>query len=337
MAALSVLNPTLLDLARASDPNGKVEAVVEILNETNEMLADMTWLEGNLVTGHRASIRTGLPAPTWRKIGGGVQPNKGLTAQVVFNTGSLWAYAEIDKSLADLNGNTSAFRLLEDRAHIEGMNQEIADTLMYGNDTLEPEAFTGFTPHYNSVVVATAASADNVIDAAGTGTDNGSIWLVVWSPNTIHGIVPKGSKAGIQVTDKGLVTIEDASAGSNSGRMEAYRSVYQWDAGLVVKDWRYAVRIANIDKSNLTLDAASGANLPDLMFQAIRRIPNLNAGRAVFYMSRDMLTFVGRQQTNWVRSGTLPVDMVGGKIVQNFHGIPCRRVDPLAADEARVV
>ncbi len=333
MATLSVRNPTLLDLAKASDPDGKIATIVEILNETNEVLDDMTWLEGNLPTGHRTTIRSGLPAPTWRKLYGGVQPNKATNVQVTDNTGMLEAYAEIDKALADLNGNTAAFRLSEDRAHIEGMNQEMADTIFFGNEDTEPEAFTGFAPRFNSL---TAENGDNIIDAGGTGTDNGSIWLMVWGPNTCHGIVPKGSTAGLQHTDKGQVTLEDASDGSNSGRMEAYRAHYRWDAGLSVRDWRYIVRIANIDRSNRTADASSGPDLPDLMFQALDIIPNLSMGRAVFYMDRDMRGFLRRQIPNATGLSTLTMENVGGKMLNAFQGVPVRRVDALSADEARI-
>src|SRR6266404_5182269 len=108
MAANSVTNPTLLDLAKILDPNGNVADVVEILNETNDVLADMSWQEGNLTTGHRSTIRSGIPYPTWRSMYGGVQPNKAGTAVVTDNTGMLEAYAEVDKALADLNGNSAA-------------------------------------------------------------------------------------------------------------------------------------------------------------------------------------------------------------------------------------
>jgi hypothetical protein len=140
MATLSVANPTLLDLAKITDPDGSIATVIEILNQTNEILDDMSWVEGNLPTGHRTTIRTGLPDPTWRKMYGGVQPNKGRTAQITDNTGMLEAYAEVDKALADLNGNTSAFRLSEDRAHLEGMNQRMASTLFYGSEIVTPES-----------------------------------------------------------------------------------------------------------------------------------------------------------------------------------------------------
>lgn len=333
MAVLSANNPTLLDVAKRMDPNGSIATVAEILSETNEILDDMTFIEGNLPTGHRSTIRSGLPTPTWRKLYGGVQPTKSRTVQVTDSTGMLEAYAEIDKALADLNGNTAAFRLSEDAAHIEGMNQELADTLFTGNESTEPEAFTGLNPRFNST---TAENGDNIIDGGGTGSDNASIWLVVWGPQTCHGIFPKGSKAGLSMNDKGVVTIEDASGGSNTGRMEAYRTHYRWDAGLVLRDWRFVVRIANIDKSLLVKDAATGADLPDLMFQAIRKIPNMRMGRPAFYASRDIATWIGRQTSNATSSSTLTAENVGGQIVERYHGIPLRRVDVLAADEAQV-
>lgn len=338
MATLSANNPTLLDLAKRSDPDGKIAMVVEILNETNEILADMAWMEGNLPTGHRTTVRTGIPTPTWRKLYGGVQPTKSTTAQITDNCGMLEMYAEVDKALADLNGNTAAFRLSEERAFIEGMNQEVADTLFFGNEGTEPEAFTGLAPRFNDL---SAENADNIIDAGGTGSDNGSIWLVVWGPNTAHGIVPKGSTAGLKIEDKGNVTIEDADG--SGGRMEAYRSHYRWDVGLTVRDWRYIVRIANIDKSDLVNvftsgTFSSGANLPDLMFQAMRLVPNMSMGRPAFYMSRDMATWIARQTAASVHQSTLTTTQVGGEMgfTEMFHGVPIRRCDALSADEAQV-
>jgi hypothetical protein len=332
MAALSVANPTLLDLAKVKDPNGSIASVVELLTATNEILQDMTFMEGNLETGHRSTVRTGLPAPTWRKMYGGVQPNKGTTAQVTDNCGMMEAYAEIDKALADLNGNAAAYRLVEDSAHIEGMNIEMADTLFYGNEGSEPEAFTGLSPRYNSL---SAANAENIINAGGVGADNNSIWLCVWGPTTGYGILPKGSEAGLKVRDLGEVTVENVDG--LGGRMQAYRTHYRWDAGLTIRDWRYFVRIANIDKSATLFDAASGPNLPNLMFEAIERIPNLSAGRANFYMSRYLRTRLRQQSAAAVKSSTLTVEMVGGIPVSMFHGIPIRRTDALSADEALVV
>ena len=331
MVALTATNPTLLDFAQALDPNGKIATVVEMLHETNEVLADMSWVEGNLPTGHRTVIRTGLPAPTWRKLYGGVQPDKSQRAQITDTCGMLEAYNEVDKALADLNGSTSEFRLSEAQATIEGISQSLASTLFYGDTTNNPERFDGLAPRYNSL---SAENADNIIVGGSSDTDNASIWLVVWGANTVHGIIPKGSTAGMQVNDKGQVTIEDADG--SGGRMEAYRMHFRMDSGLTVKDWRYAVRIPNIERSALLADASSGAILPNLMFEALERIPSLGMGRPVFYMDRNTRTIFRQQLAALTKQSTLQYENVGGHKAMMFNEVPIRRCDALSADEALV-
>ncbi|MFD2232772.1 major capsid protein [Phaeospirillum tilakii] len=329
MATLVSTNPTLADLAKALDPDGSIAQVVEILNQVNEVLDDMTFIEGNLPTGHRTTVRAGLPQPTWRKLYGGVQPGKSSRVSVTDSCGMLEAYAEVDKALADLNGNTAAFRLSEDKAHIEGMSQEVAQTLFYGNEGTEPEAFTGLAPRYNSL---SAENADNIINAGGTGSDNTSIWLVVWGPDTCHGIYPKGSQAGLKHKDLGEVTIENAD-GAN-GRMQAYRTHYRWDVGLTLRDWRYVARIANIDVSDLgTL--ANTKNLLTWMIQASERIPVLGRGRACWYMNRTLREKLRLGIIEKV-AGNLTEETVAGKRVMAFDGIPVRRTDAILNTETVV-
>lgn len=331
MPTLNYGNPTLLDLAKRTDPNGQIATIVEILNATNEILEDMTWVEGNLPTGMRTTVRTGIPAPTWRKLYGGVQPTKSTTAQITDSCGMLEAYAEVDKALADLNGNTQEFRLSETKPHIEGMNQEVAKTLFYGNESATPERFTGFHPRFNALTGA--ENSQNIINGGGLAgqLDCTSIWLIVWGPNTVHGIVPKGSTAGLKMEDKGQVTIENVDGAG--GRMEAYRTHFRWDVGLTVRDWRYIVRIANIDRSLLTKDAASGADITDLMVQAEEMVPSLNSGRAAWYVARDVKAWLRRQLINKTKNSTLTQENQAGKIVTYFDGIPVRRVDAISGNE----
>jgi len=331
MATLSTIHPTLMDVAKRLDPDGKIDTIVEILAETNEILEDMVWQEGNLPTGHRTTIRSGLPAPTWRKLYGGVQPTKSRTVQVTDTCGMLEAYAEVDKALADLNGNTGAFRLSEDRAHIEGMNQEFASSLFYASEATAPEEITGFAPRYNSL---SAENAQNIIQNSSIdGSDNATVWLICWGENTVHGIYPKGSMGGLQMTDKGQVTIENVD--SSGGRMEAYRTHYRWDCGLSVRDWRYVVRI-QYDQEDLKGDAASGPKLIDLMTQALDVPPSLTMGRPAFYMNRRARSFLRRQMLEKIAGSTLTMDQIGGKQVLSFAGIPVRRCDALLNTETAV-
>lgn len=337
MSTLTATNPTLLDVAKRTDPDGKIASIVELLNQSNDCLTDMTWIEGNLPTGNKTTVRTGLPTPTWRKLYAGVTPGKSTTAQVTDSCGMLEAYAEVDKALADLNGNTAAFRLSEDAAHIEGMTQEQASTLFYGNEGTEPEAFTGLAPRFNSL---SAQNADNIIDAfSGSGGDLTSIWLCVWGPQTGFGIYPKGSMGGLQMHDKGQVTVENATDYSGGavggGRFEAYRTHYRWDAGLTIRDWRYFVRVANIDISELST-LSNTKNLITWMIQASERIPSFGKGRACWYVNRTIREKLRLGILEKV-TNNLSWETVEGKRVMTFDDIPVRRTDALVNTETRVV
>lgn len=333
MATIGNLAVTLQDMARRLDANGKVDAIVEMLNQTNEILPDMLWLEGNLVTGHKTTIRTGLPEVAWRLLNYGVPNSKSKTAQITDTCGMLEAYAEVDKVLADLNGNTAAFRLSEDRAYLESMNQNQADTLFYGDTSKNPERFLGLAPRFSTLDKKKADSARNVIDAGGTGNRLTSIWLVAWGDLTIHGIFPKGSKAGFQHQDLGEVTLFDA----NNNKYQGYRTHYKWDCGLTVRDWRYVVRIANIDLDTLTKDASNGADLINLMTRAVEeKLEGRTLGRPVWYAGREVRSFLRQQITNKAIY-QITQDQVEGRPVTFFDGIPVRRVDAIRENEARVI
>lgn len=246
----------------------------------------------------------------------------------------LEAYAEVDKALADLNGNTAAFRLSEDRAYIEGISQQVASTLFYGNEGTTPEAFTGLAPRYNSL---SAQNADNIIDFGGTGSDNMSIWLCAWGPQTGFGIYPKGSQGGLQMTDKGQVTIENVDG--SSGRMEGYRTHYRWDVGLTVKDWRYFGRICNIDFSVLNAGDATAVTaqkaLITKMIMLSERVRTSGA-RACWYVPRNIRENLRLGILEKI-SNNLSWDTVEGKRVMTFDDIPVKRCDSLLNTEARVV
>ena len=328
MATIGNLNPTLADVAKRLDPNGKVDKIVELLNDTNPILQDMAMVECNDGSGHLTTVRTGLPVAAWRKLNYGVPPSKSRTAQVKDSCGMLEAYAEVDKKLADKNGNTAEFRLSEDRSFLEAMNQQMAETLFYGDTSIYPERFLGLTPRYNALSGYDAAQ--NVLSAGGSAA-NTSIWLVSWGPNTLHSLYPKGSKAGFQHEDKGQVTLEDEAG----GKFEGYRSHYSWDLGLTLRDWRYCVRICNIATGSLTKNAATGADLVDLMVQALELLPAENMGRTVFYCNRTIRSFLRRQIVN--KSNVhLSLEEIAGKKVVAFDGVPVQKVDAMSNAETTV-
>lgn len=332
MALLSAGALTLIDWAKRKDPDGKTAAIAELLSQSNEVLQDMQWIEGNLETGHRTTVRTGLPNTYWRLLNQGVQPSKSTTAQIDEQCGILEAWSEVDVDLAKLNGNTGSFRLSEASAFLEAMNQEAAQTIFYGNSGLAPEEFNGLSVRYSST---SAANGQNIILGGGAGADNTSVWLICWGPQTVHGLFPKGSAAGLQHKDLGEVTVE-TTAGVAGSRMRAYQDNFQWKMGVSVKDWRYAVRIPNIDISNLVAKS-SAADLIELMIKAMHRIPNMSMGKCAFYMNRTVKQMLDIQRRDDViTGGGLVYNEVDGKLIPSFRGVPIRTCDALIEAESLV-
>lgn len=339
---------TYADWAKRIDDDGKIATIINLLSQTNEVLEDMLTIEANGPTSHKTTVRTGLPSATWRLLNYGVAKTKTTTAQVTDTIGMLETYSEVDKDLADLNGNTAEFRLSEDLGFLEGMNQQMATTLFYGNTSVNPERFMGLAPRYNTVTSATAQTAVNVIDAGGTQSTNTSIWVVVWGPNTTHGLFPKGKISGLQHRDLGEWPITDV----NGNLYQGYRTHFKWDIGLTVRDWRYCVRIANVDTA--LLSGGSAANLINALIRAVHRLPTapvgvsseqstdapdkgaMSMGRTVIYCNRVIRTYLDIQAVNKTNV-LLRLDEWQGKSITTFRGIPIRTCDALLSTEARLV
>lgn len=343
---------TLIDIAKSFGPDGKVATVAELLNQSNELIQYMNFIEGNLPTGHKGVVRTGLPTVQLRSFYRGVKVSKSGRATIEDVCAMAEGRNEIDKDLADLNGNAPAFRLSEGLSFIESMNQSFAQQLIYGDTSANPDGVLGLTPRYNSL---SATNSQNIIDAGGSGSDNTSVWLVVWGENTVTGIYPKGSQAGLTQQDLGEIDAFD----ENNDRFRAYAELWKWKFGLHVKDWRYAVRIANIDVSDLTgqtgtqaITAATWLN--KLMIKALARIPSMGMGTATFMASRtvkEMLSVAALDKSQNALSFTQGVNQYGtvapgsvagqGTGIQGgqlqFMGVPVLTVDQILATEARVV
>jgi hypothetical protein len=338
MAVLSTNNLTLNDWAKRADPDGMIAMVAELLSQTNEVLIDAVFKEGNLPTGERVTIRTGLPTAFWRALNVGIAPSKSTTAQVDESCGILESRSEIDKDLAMLNGNTPQFRLSEDVAFLEAMNQTMATTLFYGDTATEPKSFLGLTPRYGDI---NAQNAQNMLDGGGdTNAACSSIWLIGWGDQTVYKIFPKGSQAGLYRKDLGEQTVYEA--GGAGLRMQALVALYQWKCGLVVKDWRYTVRIHSIEGADAVAQAgaqepADATELIKLMARAMARIPNYGMCRPAFYMNRTLFSALMLQALSKSNSALGFQEAIGqfGRPQQwlTYLGIPIRKVDALTTTE----
>ena len=333
MATVGNTYLTLADVFKRTDGDKQIASVIELLAQDNPILQDMIVKEANDGTTHLTTVRTGIPEATWRMLYQGVQPTKSTTAQVRDATGMAEAWSEIDEKLVRMTQDPAGLRLSEAQAFLEGLNQAVATSLFYGDQATSPAKFTGLAPRFNKI--ATSGSGAQIVDAGGTGSDNTSIWFVVWGENTVHGLYPKGSKAGISREDKGVQTKQLA----DGSVYDVVREKFQWDVGLSVRDYRYVTRIANIDVSAVQ---DGTLNLYTFMRKAFYRLKQRRVigGRAAIYLNSDMLEALDALATN---SGTtdnfvrLSRKEIEGEEVLTYRGIPLRESDALLNTEARVV
>jgi hypothetical protein len=342
--------PTLLDWARRQAPDGHIDEIAELLSQCNEIYKELPWREGSLPTGHQGTVRTGLPLATWRMLNQGLTPTKDLTAQIQAGAGMLEDMSQVDKAIAELNGDVAGFRVESDNAHLESMSQIMAQQFFYGNSATAPAQFTGLSPLYNTVTLANAQNAKNVFNAGGSASNNASLWLAGWGDRTGFGFFPKGSQAGLQFEDRGDINFLLDSTGK---QFRGYTSWFSWKAGLFIQDWRYFVRIANID---VTTAGLAGANPPDLfaiMSKAVIRLPTFTRRASgitetdapdepapgiipAWYCNRTVREYLDIQAIR-DKNVLLGFRDYAGQPVIEFREVPIRVCDVLTITEATVV
>ena len=344
---------TLVDLARRTDPDGDAAEIAELLSMANEIYDDIVWKEGNTNTGHVYTVRTSIPTGWWRFINQGVPMAKSTTAQARINCGQLEGNSTIDRKLVEMAGalaDQRRFRYEEDNAFLEGMTQTIAKTFSYGNQPAHPEQFTGLSAFYNTVSTSTAANAANVFDGGGVGSANASIWLIGWSPRSIYGVFPRGSKAGLNLEPLDEVMLAYDSLGNP---YRAYVTWFRQEAGLCVEDWRWGSRLCNLDVTNAGLGGPAATDIFATMAKMVLRLPKMarsqsgvtetdarsEAGlvvRPAIYANRTVRGFMDIQAIR-DRNVLLGPKDYAGEPVESYRGIPIRVMDVLLSTESRVV
>lgn len=333
MATLGNTFVDLIDKYKRENPDGSFADIIEMLAEMNPILDDAIAMECNSGAKHLHTVRTGLPNVTWGRLYKGIPQDKSETAQVEDTTGFVEGLSTIDSRLLELaDGNAGALRLSEAQAYLESMSQEVATKMFYGNTADDPEEFLGLAPRFND---KSAPNGNQIIDGGGTGSVNTSVWFVTWGDRQCHLLYPKGTQAGVKREDKGEQRLTDSNGNAYYGKEE----LFKWHVGLAVKDWRYVVRIANID---ITAVKAGNVKLYDLMRKAYYQLQNrrVPGGKLCIYMNRDIMEALDALATNagsddsFVRLKPMEIE---GKEVNTYRGIPIRETDAIINTEEQVV
>lgn len=331
---------SLLTSARQTH-NNEIMNVAEVLNETNDVIADAIVQRANDMTTHQVTRRTRLPAVNWVKAGNGWNATVGLTNQAIEQMGMLKARYLCPEDVMRIQPNPAKYRANQERAYIESMGQELANTLM-GNVTsgaldpvvVPPEEFAGFQYRLNTI--SSDPTKYVVNNGNDSGSDNTSIYFVQWAMNKVYLIHPRNTDGGgLKKKDEGRVyTSGDNAVASNSAAnpnptnsLWAYITEFSWDVGLCVEDQRSVKRLCNID----SVSTATKTLNEDFIIQ----IRNNFKGNDTVYMYCNETVFtqlqiLAKDKTNvhWTENNPF------GKPQLYFLDMPVRRCDAITNAEA---
>lgn len=315
-------NPTLFDLAKSLGADGMPLRVIEHLSMKRPLLQYLPWKESNQSDGHVISRRRALPSGTWKMVNQGIPAGKASQDQVKEACGMLAGRSIIDEDLVELNGG-AAYRAKQEIAWAEGLMNQLESALMYESAKTHPERITGIIPRLNAL---TGNWSDQIVNSsiAHSGSDQSSILFLKPGLDTVYGIVPKGTRAGLKYKDMGLINVDD----ENGDQFPAYQGVWKWRCGLCVEDGRYLVRLCNIDTSAI---AKTGKLLIQDMIDAAHRLYEMEG--AIILCNRTIATYLHQQALDSSINSTFSMSEVGGRRISNFLGMPIIQCDALLKTE----
>ncbi|WP_270420729.1 major capsid protein [Acidaminococcus massiliensis] len=324
---------TLNDIQKRLGADNAFQPIIEILKQSNPILEDMPFAEGDLPIGNKTTIRTSLPSPSIRRANRGTAPTKSDVKQVIDQCMYLEDRSCVDTLLLKGKPNPEAYRAAEDDAHVEGMGQYVAKVFMYGDltDPAYSDTFNGLLVRYPVEEGDKGTRGYQVISAGTKNTKghNTSAVIVDWGDRKVTGIYPKGMTAGLNTKDLGESDVYD----SDGNPFRAVQTLYSWQVGLAVQNVRSVAAIRNIDVDALTaFTADQEAKFMNKIIFAKNRIqlpksPIMYVGDTLYsYLETFLLNKNNVHVTREMRENEPPL--------LRFSGIPVKKMDCMTDTEA---
>ena len=319
---------TLMDLRATLMPDGSpVSSYAELLAQENEILDDVPWKAGNLLTGDIHFKRTALPSAQVRRINQGFDSSKGAKESVTETCVQIVSRMTVDMEELNLAPSPEQYLLSESKGHIEVMNEDVVTNLFYGAD---PEGIKGIAPRLNKL------SHNQVVDAGGTGNNLASIYIVKWDTDEVSGIYPKNTQAGLDVFTK-----ENEYVADKDGKMfRAHITEWSWYVGLKVRDERYLARLCNIDRTALLGDGEAAKEARQALFRkmiiAKNKIRHVNQGRVVMYADPEIFNILEIAAFEKSNNNITYGDIENDRRVLRFSGISIKKNEAQSVSEKKV-
>ena len=332
MATLGTNQATWKDYASQLDPDGKSAKVIDILAQENDILDDMVVTPGNKEYGLETTQLASDPTVSIRGINQGATGTKGTFKQLQAQAALFTALGQVDKELVEAANDKAGFRANYNKPFIGAMGKKLANELFYGATATNAQSFNGLAYFYSATTAVDYGSY--VFKAGGTDAYNRSMWLIDWGEDSVTGFYPKNTQVGLQHKDYGetLVKLDDGSS------WPAYQDLWEWRAGIAVRNYKKIVRIGNINAASLATIGSGTDTSPDLlsmMIDAQESIPNLSAN-ARWYCGRKVRTAFVKKAIGKANVFLTMEEMANKKITPAFLGVPIRLCEVLDTDEAAI-
>lgn len=308
---------TLLDLSKLStDVNAHV---IHTIIDCMPLFDQMRLAPCNNGMNNKTLVITDYPEGQIRSFNEGVSPEKAGGMTVMDSTCMLSTFSQIDVKILALNKNSAEWRYNQESAFQVGLAHKVARMMFQGSLKKDPRTFDGLLARYSK-----KSDKDVFLDAGGTSSASkglADILIVNWGDASVHAIYPEGGVGGLQRIDRGEQECRDAKG----KRLRGVVTDYNWDIGLAVEDRRQVVRVGNIDIGALKADSSSGADLVDLLIDAVEMFPTTVGPNCAIYMNKALRTML-RKQIGHRENVNLQWEEVAGRKVVTYDGIPVHKL-----------
>lgn len=320
------------ELSKRLDPKGGFLSIFEAMKEVLPELNRIPAVPCNAGPyQHKVLRRTSQPSGSWTKFGEGVASQASTTQVVTFNCSILEALSEVNANLIDSIVGADMreqARRQEDIAFVQGMTEQVWDTVITGTTTGAPEQIDGLQQYL------TTLTQTMVLDGGNSGGT--SIYVADFAPDACHFIYPPAVERGalglVMDTnpDGGNGKVWTTNANDSTKKLLVYRTLFQWWLGLVVRDELRIGRYANINAT------VGGSNT----FDENKLIELLNNGKfrrgTTILCTKEMKTQMHIRLKDKANVNFSLAQGLGGVPILQFLDVPVFRCDAISTSESTI-
>lgn len=325
----------------SADAGAKFVLPKRVLDRMTPLVKMLPLKASNNILSNIAVRTDSLPVASTRRWNEGIKATTSKNTPLNDPIALFEDYSEVDKDLWEIQNDPNMWRADQDMNHVEALFQLMESNLFYGSLATNPGGFNGLATRFNNLESYPNGDQSwqpNVWSGGATTGNVTSAWMIEFGDDSVYGIYPPNTPAGLSVRDLGEITKELASgtgAVGNNYMYQVLRTMLRWYLGIQVADERCVQRICNINPT-----ALSSNNFDENIFiEAKNWLPRAGeSSGTVILVNRALKTQIDiravSQKINTYFTPPSDNSMdVFGKAVTKFQNIPIYVAEKILSTE----